>query len=149
MHTIKTISAAMLEEKMADAAFVGVDDTRAKRDIMSLLVRARKAEINKMDGEGEDNQYQMSDQDMMDQVLTFLGAGHETTASGLAWTLWLLASDKDGQDRLREEVTPYLVDTPRPGYRALKDMQWLDCVMCVLLLPHTPFIRSSYLQNEY
>lgn len=54
------ISARMLAEKMADSV-VTVSDTLAKRDIMSLLVRARKAEKN----EG----YQMTDQDMMDQVV--------------------------------------------------------------------------------
>ncbi|KAF7980393.1 hypothetical protein HWV62_38192 [Athelia sp. TMB] len=134
MHRIKTISAQMLADKMADSA-VTVDDTMAKRDIMSLLVRARKAD--KGDG------YQMTDQDMMDQVLTFLGAGHETTASGLAWALWLLANDKPSQTRLREEVTPFLVDTPRPTYRTIKDMQWLECVVMESLrrmppVPGTP-----------
>lgn len=122
MHRIKTISAQMLADKMADSA-VTADDTMAKRDIMSLLVRARKADR----GDG----YQMTDQDMMDQVLTFLGAGHETTASGLAWALWLLANDKPSQTQLREEVTPFLVDTPRPTYRTIKEMQWLDCVVYV------------------
>lgn len=60
MHTIKTISAQMLAEKMADSA-VTMDDTLAKRDIMSLLVRARKTD--------KDDGYQMTDQDMMDQVV--------------------------------------------------------------------------------
>lgn len=93
MYRIKQVSSKMLEEKVADAA-ISASDTVAKRDIMSLLVRARIAD--KGDG------YQMSDRAMMDQVvcvinvirginliyifkLTFLGAGHETTASGLAW----------------------------------------------------------------
>ncbi|KZP30086.1 cytochrome P450 [Athelia psychrophila] len=139
MHTIKTISAQMLAEKMADSA-VTMDDTLAKRDIMSLLVRARKTD--------KDDGYQMTDQDMMDQVLTFLGAGHETTASGLAWTLWLLANDKDSQDRLREEVTPYLADNPRPSYRTLKEMQWLDCVImeslrCLPPVPGTPRVAAK------
>ena len=46
----------------------------------------------------------MSDKAMVDQVLTFLAAGHETTASGLSWTLWLLANDPESQRKLREEV---------------------------------------------
>jgi hypothetical protein len=89
----------MLREKMSDPS-VAVSDMDAKRDIMSLLVRARKADLDK--GKGI---YAMSDQAMMDQVvssiclktinilfrrcemfqLTFLGAGHETTATGLSW----------------------------------------------------------------
>lgn len=79
--------------------------------------------------------------------LTFLGAGHETTASGLAWvcllgqrviifllttppqTLWLLANDKTSQDCLRQEVQPVYEATSRPDYRTLKNLKWLDCVM--------------------
>ena len=58
-------------------------DFETKKDIMSILVRARMAEEKA--NEGRKVGYAMSDGEMMDQVLTFLGAGHETTASGLAW----------------------------------------------------------------
>lgn len=100
MHRIKQISFQMLQEKMQDSV-IAASDTDAKRDIMSLLVRARKS-----DKEKDGNRYAMSDAAMMDQTvrsdsvvpivvhvlidnrpvqLTFLGAGHETTASGLTW----------------------------------------------------------------
>lgn len=61
MYKVKKISARMLKEKLADTA-VTADDTAAKRDIMSLLVRARTAEK----GAG----YHMSDAAMMDQVVS-------------------------------------------------------------------------------
>lgn len=63
MHKIKRISAQMLEEKMKDSA-VALSDTDAKRDIMSLLVRARKAESEQQKGV-----YTMGDKAMMDQVV--------------------------------------------------------------------------------
>jgi cytochrome P450 len=39
-----------------------------------------------------------------DHVMTLLLAGHETTASALTWTLYLLARHQSVQDRLRAEV---------------------------------------------
>lgn len=63
MHKIKHISALILKEKTSDTA-VTVSDTEAKRDIMSLLVRARKADLEK-----DDTVYTMSDKAMMDQVV--------------------------------------------------------------------------------
>lgn len=63
MHKIKRISALILKEKMSDTA-VTVSDTGAKRDIMSLLVRARKADLEK-----DNTVYTMSDKAMMDQVV--------------------------------------------------------------------------------
>ncbi|KAF9458172.1 cytochrome P450 [Collybia nuda] len=140
MYRIRRMSASMLRDKMNDSS-VATSDTFAKRDIMSLLVRARKADLDK-----DKSVYAMSDQAMMDQVLTFLGAGHETTATGLSWTLWLLANDPDSQKKLREEVTPIFSENSRPDYRTLKEMSWLDCVVMESLrvLPPVPLtVRTT------
>lgn len=40
-----------------------------------------------------------SREQVRDQVVTFLVAGHETAASGLTWALWLLAGDEGAQGR--------------------------------------------------
>ncbi len=42
--------------------------------------------------------------EMVDQVAIFFLAGHETSASALAWTLYLMALYPDWQDRLAEEA---------------------------------------------
>ena len=47
----------------------------------------------------------------------------------LSQTLWLLATDQETQHKLRAEVTPVLAANPRPDYKTLKDLQWLDCVV--------------------
>jgi len=46
-----------------------------------------------------------SPDEMVDQVAIFFLAGHETSASALAWTLYLLAVDQETQDRVAAEVT--------------------------------------------
>ena len=53
----------MLVEKMQDSV-VSASDMDAKRDIMSLLVRARKADLAQ-----DKSMYAMSDKAMMDQVV--------------------------------------------------------------------------------
>ncbi len=45
-----------------------------------------------------------STQETVDQVAIFFLAGHETSASALAWTLYLLAMHPDWQDRLADEA---------------------------------------------
>ncbi len=42
--------------------------------------------------------------EMIDQVAIFFLAGHETSASALAWALYLLATHPEWQDRLAEEA---------------------------------------------
>ena len=41
---------------------------------------------------------------MVDQVAIFFLAGHETSASALAWALWLLAARPEAQDRVAAEA---------------------------------------------
>ena len=48
--------------------------------------------------------------EMVDQVAIFFLAGHETSASALAWSLYLLAENQEVQTRLAEEVQTYDLD---------------------------------------
>ncbi|MCC5969656.1 MAG: cytochrome P450 [Pararhodobacter sp.] len=53
--------------------------------------------------------------EMVDQVATFFLAGHETSASALAWTLYLIALDPELQARLAAEANVVLGDSPQFG----------------------------------
>ncbi|MBE3044816.1 cytochrome P450 [Candidatus Bathyarchaeota archaeon] len=44
------------------------------------------------------------DEGLVDTMMTFLAAGHETSAAALTWTVYLLAQHPDVQDRLRREI---------------------------------------------
>ncbi len=46
----------------------------------------------------------MPDELLIDNLLTFIEAGHETTAKALTWTLYLLARSPHWQRRIREEI---------------------------------------------
>ena len=48
--------------------------------------------------------------EMVDQVAIFFLAGHETSASALAWSLYLLATHPEWQDRLAQEAQAELAD---------------------------------------
>ena len=50
-----------------------------------------------------------------DELVTFLVAGYETTATALSWTLALLATHPDVAARLREEVLAVAGEAPRLG----------------------------------
>jgi cytochrome P450 len=71
----------------------GAADLGERRDILSLLLQATTE-----DGET------LSDQELRDELLTLVLAGHETTANSLAWTWERLVRFPDAHDRLREAV---------------------------------------------
>ncbi len=62
-------------------------------DILSLLVGARHEDGSPM-----------SDEEMRDELLTLLVAGHETTATSLAWAVERLSRHPEKLERLRGEV---------------------------------------------
>jgi cytochrome P450 len=69
------------------------EDLEERGDILSLLMQARF----------EDGS-EMSDEDLRDQLMTLLLAGHETTATALAWTFDLLLRHPRELTRLRESL---------------------------------------------
>jgi len=80
-------------------------DADEREDILSMLLQARY----------EDGTV-MSDQELRDELMTLLVAGHETTATSLAWTLERLLRHPDKLGRLCEEV-------------AAGDQEYLDAVI--------------------
>jgi cytochrome P450 len=68
-------------------------DLEQRTDVLSLLLRAR-------DEEGEP----MSDVELRDELMTMLMAGHETTATGLAFAFDLLPRNPGVLARLRDEL---------------------------------------------
>jgi cytochrome P450 len=69
------------------------EGTAGREDVLSMLLDAR-------DEHGEP----MTDDDLRDEMLTLLLAGHETTATTLAWTLHHLLSNPSWLARARAEV---------------------------------------------
>lgn len=69
-------------------------DVAERTDILSLLVAAGDAD----------------DQELRDELMTLLAAGHETTATSLAWAFERLARDPEAVDRIRDEDGEEYVD---------------------------------------
>ena len=76
-----------IAERRADPALA------EREDILSMLVAARF-----------DDGSAMTDSEIRDQLMTLLLAGHETTATSLAWAFDLLFRDAERLGRLREEL---------------------------------------------
>jgi cytochrome P450 len=78
---------AVIRKRRADAALT------ERTDILSLLLQTT-------DDEGTP----LTDQELRDELLTLVLAGHETTANSLAWTFERLVRHPEAYDRLRESV---------------------------------------------
>lgn len=82
-------------------------DPRPREDILSLLLDARY-----------DDGSALSDEELLVQMMNLIGAGHETTASGLAWALYHIHRDPAVRQRLTAELGK------RPVRRRCASSRW-------------------------
>ena len=85
--------------RIIDGVIYGIIDERratssAHNDLLDMLLKASDGNT------GE----KMTDRQLRDEVITIFGAGHETTANLLSWTLYLLARHPDVLAKLRQEI---------------------------------------------
>ena len=73
---------------------------------------------------------QFSDDKLTDHLMTFLAAGHETTASSMMWAVYMLCRYPDMQRRLRDEVRAKL-----PSVDDEADINSLD-------IDHMPYLNA-------
>ncbi len=70
------------------------EEKEAPNDILTLLLRARDPETGA----------RLSESEVRANILTFIAAGHETTANCLTWSLYLLSQSPHWCDRLAVEA---------------------------------------------
>ncbi|KAM2227603.1 hypothetical protein ACFXTI_014396 [Malus domestica] len=84
---------------------------------------------------------EVSSEQLRDDLLSMLVAGHETTGSVLTWTLYLLSKNPHTLVKAQEEVDKVL-QGQRPSYDDIKNLKYLTrCIMESLrLFPHPPVL---------
>ncbi len=108
----------LIAERRAMAGKLGSGDA-APRDLFDLMVAARDPETNEA----------FTDEQLGDQVSTMILAGHETTATALFWSLYLLALDPATQDELAAEAKGALAGGPLDATRLTFTRAVLDETM--------------------
>jgi cytochrome P450 len=96
-------------------------------DVLSMLLLARDEE----DGTG------LSDQQVRDEVMTLLLAGHETTANALTWTWWELSRSPSVLARLVEEIDR-VIERRKVTADDLPQMPWNLAVVEEAMRMHPP-----------
>ncbi len=94
-------------------------DAAADGDLLSILLAARDVEG---DGTG------MTDEQVRDEALTLITAGHETTANGLTWTWHVLAQHPQVEERFHAELAEVLGGRS-PGVEDATALEYTEAVL--------------------
>jgi cytochrome P450 len=93
------------------------EGTAGRNDVLSMLIDAR-----------DEDGAPMTDQELLDEMFTILGAGHETTAGALAWTFYHVLRRPNVLARLRTELAQVVGDGPVEAEH-LPKLEYLDAVI--------------------
>jgi cytochrome P450 len=115
-----------------------------QRDILSLI-------LNQRDGMNAP----LTDEDVQNELVTFVLAGYETTATALTWTWYLLAQHPAIATRMHNELvqvlagrTPTPDDVPRLTYTANVFKEAMRLYPSVLLFARRPKVRLKFAGYE-
>ncbi|MFC5804476.1 cytochrome P450 [Streptomyces formicae] len=124
MDDLYAVCDQIIEERRAQG------DAAKGDDLLTLLAQAQSAQDGSLDAA-----------EIRDQVLIFLLAGHETTATSLAFALHLLARHPEEQSRARDEAVRILAGRTPEAYD-LEALPYLTRVLkeAMRLFPAAPAI---------
>ncbi|KAJ7192531.1 cytochrome P450 [Mycena pura] len=131
---MRRIGRRLLAESKRDIRENGTFEAGRGRDLLTLLVRANTAK-------DIPTHQQLSDEDVIAQVPTFLVAGHETTSTGVTWALFGLTQNTAAQTRLRQELLGVSTDTPTMD--ELNALPYLDCVVRETMRLYAPVAGTA------
>lgn len=113
-----------------------------RNDVLTLLLQARDEA-----GEG------MSNEELRDELMTLLAAGHETTATALSWALYWIHRHPEVEQKLRQEIDT-LGENPDPT--AIFKLPYLSAVCSetlriypVAMLTFPRLVKSPFKLMEY
>lgn len=108
------------------------DSTKKKRALLDLLL------------EMSHNGTVLSDEDIREEVNTFMYAGHDTMATSISWTLYALGRHPEYQEKILEEYNDVL-DTAEITLENIQKLTWLEA--CIKeqwrLYPVAPLIARQ------
>ena len=112
------------------------EGTVQPNDLLSQLLQARA------DGTPNAAADRMTDQQVRDEVMTFILTGHETVAAAVTWTTYLLAQHPQCEDQLRSEVAEVLCGDS-PSHATLPRLQYTEMVLSESMRLYPPVWRIS------
>ena len=119
--------------------------SKLARETSRRLIQDKKAKLAKKEGDDHDiitvalESGGFTEENLVDQMMTFLAAGHETTAGSMMWALHCLSLHPDVQKRLRKEVHDHIASPSEPVSAATLDhMPYLNAVCNEVLRVYAP-----------
>ena len=132
-----------MREELKDVENESTDENDNKgKSLLATLMKAKD----------EDTGMSMNDLQLRDEVITFMLAGHETTAVSLTWCLFQMARYPEIQSKVREEVMAIIhSDDEEITHDHLEQLVYMHCVIneTMRLYPAVMLVGRDAREDNY
>ncbi|XP_055382123.1 cytochrome P450 4c3 [Condylostylus longicornis] len=123
------------------------DNNNNEYDLYDDLGKKKRLAFLDLLIEASKNDTVLSNDDIREEVDTFMFEGHDTTSAAISWTLFLLGERPDVQEKVYQELYEIFGDDKeRPAtMKNLLDMRYLECCIkeALRLFPSVPMMARS------
>ena len=129
---IKLPADRALDRSLAELHRATVQFIEQARQRMRERPELREAPENFLESmiSAQENDGAFTDSEIIGNTLILLFAGEDTTAHTLGWTIWLLATHPDVQERLAAEASEVLGEDPFPDdYEVIGELDYTEAVL--------------------
>ncbi|CAF0950840.1 unnamed protein product [Rotaria sp. Silwood1] len=131
--------AELVDQIIADRRYGRSTSQCSGPDILDLLLSA-------VDDEGKP----FSNQEVKEQALTFVFAGHETTGTLMTWVVYVLMTNKEVWRACRDEVNRVLPNNTEPTYEHVSELVVCEAVLqeTLRLYPPAPLFGRQCIREH-
>ncbi|KAL0087063.1 cytochrome P450 [Phycomyces blakesleeanus] len=115
------------------------DATDIEKDLLGFMLNAR-----------DEHHQGLSDENIRDQVVTFLIAGHDTTANTLAWFLYEISRQPEIEAKVLQEIANVgITHTELPSSEQISRLKYISMCLKETLRMHPPVrMLGKYCQKD-
>ncbi|XP_062700047.1 cytochrome P450 4d2-like [Aedes albopictus] len=150
LKTIREFTLSIIEKRRS--ALIGLDENgeNLRKDVDSSGLKRKMALLDILLQTTIDGR-PLTNEEIREEVDTFMFAGHDTTASAITFLLYVMAKYPEVQQKVYEEAVSVLgdsIETPIT-LSALNDLKYLDLVVkeSLRMFPPVPYISRSTIKE--
>ncbi|CAI4221588.1 unnamed protein product [Auanema sp. JU1783] len=136
LHTLKSFTLQVIKERQEEIEEFGFEHREGKKAFLDMLLEMK-------------GQNQLSDEDIREEVDTFMFEGHDTTSSGIAFVLWTLAHHQDIQQKVYEEILEVMGPHGEITVQNIKQLSYLERVIkeSLRMFPPVPIVQRKLMKD--
>ncbi|XP_041080424.1 cytochrome P450 4V2 [Polyodon spathula] len=150
LKILHSFTESVIAERAQNMASPEKNSLSSDSDTDHIAKKKRKAFLDMLLNATDEDGNGLSQEDIREEVDTFMFEGHDTTAAAMNWTIHLLGCHPEEQRKVQKELDEVFGTSDHPvSMEDLKRLRYLECVIkeSLRLFPSVPFFGRTFCED--